>query len=300
MAYQYLAPILLMTIASSCSTYQRPEAFEAKMNRFSAKTNSQNIVPKIYPQPLLLQGRAPASIAPLKKVKPLNYSNKKLYFKGLYTQYQSLRNFASASTPIVKSCPHFHSSIVESKESGKVVEFITPKGAELEKIASLYIEAKNNPGLFPELHLPVQKLSNEDTIFSNIKNDKKTDQIPYQVQSAINIHLEKTYGELQELCQSGSSNNYFIFQNMTSLQKSQKLKRGEKALNSFFKTTLLSNMAIITSLESWTDTKMSPKVIQLNIEIMKRLKGLWFQDYLSQIISKRKKLTTYSNKGAHD
>ena len=41
MAYQYLAPILLITIASSCSSYQRPEAFEAKMNRFSAKTNSQ-------------------------------------------------------------------------------------------------------------------------------------------------------------------------------------------------------------------------------------------------------------------
>ena len=67
MAYQYLAPILIMTIASSCSSYQRPEAFEAKMNRFSAKINSQNIVPKIYPQPLLLQGRCTSKHCSIKK-----------------------------------------------------------------------------------------------------------------------------------------------------------------------------------------------------------------------------------------
>ena len=103
----------------------------------------------------------------------------------------ALRNYASASTPIIKSCPHFHSSFIEEKSKINSSEFITPKGAELEKISNLYVNAKSNPGLFPELHLPLQKTKVNDTVFANIKNDREIEMIPYQVQTAINIHLEK-------------------------------------------------------------------------------------------------------------
>lgn len=294
-----MSKLLVLSITlliSSCSTYHPPEAFEAKMNRFSARGGQKNTVPKIYTQPLLLKAsRAPASISPNQKIKPLNHSNRILYFIGLYGQYKALRNYASASTPIIKSCPHFHSSFIEEKSKINSSEFITPKGAELEKISNLYVNAKSNPGLFPELHLPLKKTTVKDTVFANIKNDREIEMIPYQIQTAINIHLEKTFGEIKELCDSGTSSNYFIFENLTRYQKKNKLKKDEATLKAMLKTTLISNMAILTSLEAWSNKKYHRKLKQLNAEITTRLKGAWFTDYLHQIVTKRREITLNGN-----
>ena len=170
-----MSKLLIISISLfslSCATYRPPEAFEAKMNRFVGNTGETNIVPKLYTQPLLLNdGRRPTSVN-TKKFKPLNYSNRKLYFISLYGQYKTMRNYASASTPIIKSCPHFHSALLTEKDKKDSFEFIVPKGAEFEKISNLYINAKNNPGLFPELHLPLEKDQETNTVFSHIKNDK--------------------------------------------------------------------------------------------------------------------------------
>ena len=287
-----LLVLSLSSLIASCSTYHPPEAFEAKMNRFSANHEQKNTVPDIYTQPLLLQtSREPASITPSEKMKPLNHSNKILYFIGLFGQYKALRNYASASTPIIKSCPHFHSSFIEEKNTANSAEFITPRGAELEKISKLYINAKSNPGLYPELHLPLKKETTKDTVFTNIKNDKEIELIPYQIQTAINIHLEKTFGELIELCNTGTSTNYFIFENLTRYQKKSEMKKNEQALKALLKTTLVSNMAILTSLEAWSNKKYHEKLKQVNAEITKRLKGTWYTDYLKQIVQKRREIT---------
>jgi hypothetical protein len=284
--------ILLLSLnLLSCASYRPPEAFEAKMNRFAASSGEKNIVPNLYTQPLLLdEGRTPASVS-RKGIKPLNYSNRILYFIGLYGQYKTMRNFASASTPIIKSCPHFHSTIIKNKTTEGSYEFIVPRGADFEKISQLYKNAKNNPGLFPELHLPLEKGNNKNTVFTHIKNDKDINEVPYQIQTAVNIHLEKTYGEIKELCLSGTSSNYFIYENLTRFQKNKKLKKSEKTLKAFFKTTLVSNMAILTSLQSWSKSKRSLKIEQINSEIMKRLEGKWISTYLEKLIERRKKLT---------
>lgn len=285
--------ISLILCTYSCSTYRPPEEFEAKMNRFSAFNEEQNIVPDLYTQPLLLQdGRAPASINP-QNYKPLDYSNKILYFLGLHGQYQSMRTYASASTPIIKICPHFHSTLIGDKKKKNVVEFISPKGTDVKKISKLYRNAKNNPGLFPELHLPMEKNNIKNTIFSNIKNDQKIEEIPYQIQTAINLHLEKTYGELQELCSTGTSSNYFIFENLTRFQKTKKLKKNEDTLKALFKTTVVSNMAILSSLQDWKEKNKNLEMNQLNYEIIKRLDGTWVSHYLSKLVTERKKITSH-------
>jgi len=290
-----MTKLLLITLiisSYSCSTYRPPEAFEAKMNRFSANSEEKNIVPELYTQPLLLEkGRAPASINP-NKYKPLNYSNKILYFMGLHGQYNAMRTYASASTPIVKSCPHFHSTLLGEKNKKDTVEFISPKGAEIKKISNLYRNAKNNPGLFPELHLPMEKNNLKNTIFSNIKNDKKIEEIPYQIQTAINLHLEKTYGELSELCSTGTSANYFIYENLTRLQKSKKFDKNEQTLKAFFKTTVISNMAILSSLQDWKQHEKTPELNQISFELIKRLNGTWVGMYLSKLVQERRKLTS--------
>lgn len=291
--------IVLFFTITSCSTYRPPEAFEAKMNRFEGTSEVANIVPKIYPQPLLLQERSPASITPYgKNIKPVNISDKKLYFTGLYSQYKQLRDFGSSTTPIINSCPHFHSVIVEDKEKKNHFSFIIPKGAEFEKLSNLYKEAKNNPGLYPELHLPTDKNNSYNTVFSNIKNDQKIDQIPYQIQLAINIHLEKTFGELKELCETGSSTNFYIYENLTNYQKMKNMKKNENTLISFLKTTLVANLAILTSLEAWAKNQNNLINDPVNFEILKRLKGVWFGDYLSHLVKKRRNLASIENNKA--
>ena len=138
----------------------------------------------------------------------------------------------------------------------------------------------------------MEKNNLKNTIFSNIKNDKKIEEIPYQIQTAINLHLEKTYGELSELCSTGTSANYFIYENLTRLQKSKKFDKNEQTLKAFFKTTVISNMAILSSLQDWKQHEKTPELNQISFELIKRLNGTWVGMYLSKLVQERRKLTS--------
>ena len=107
-----------------------------------------------------------------------------------------------------------HAPIFTLHLSKKKVRLIHPnlslqRERSLRKSRTYMLMQKVTLGCSPS-YTSLQKAKVDNTVFTNIKNDRETEMIPYQIQTAINIHLEKTFGEIKELCDSGTSSNYFI------------------------------------------------------------------------------------------
>ncbi len=248
-----LSAALLLT-ASCSSGFKRPESIEEKMTRFTSRHKNPNRVPKISVLPVkisLSKGtRAPASAQQEQKItsKPI-ISNKRLYFLGLYTQYKSLGRFITAEeTPELKHCPAFHSSLLNLKE-----EMACNPSSKLSVNFSGRYQALTPDAisLYPELALPTTLNNEETTLYSAIKSSQSPDKDTHELLSqAIKVHLTKTYKELEELCDSGTSHNYYNYENLTTYaeQNSGQFGANSQSLKILFKTTLFSNKAILESL----------------------------------------------------
>ena len=264
------------------------------MHRFSSNYKASNKVPEIMVQPLLLQSRSPASIPNLTKIneskKRYNISNKRLYFIGLFEQYQQLSKFSEKESPKVNGCPHFHSSLVNNQEKKRANQWKIPEGIVLQEKVEIYKNALNNPSFFPELHLPLDEKNLHPTVYDHYKNNSSEKELPELIQKAIEIHLKKTHREIEELCSTGSSENYFIYENLTSIGKKNKLTRSKENLKILFKTTIFSNLALTASLKAISKNRDKYNLTFTNheVEIIKRLDSSWVAGYLSNMILKRK------------
>ena len=290
----YLCLFICLNMVVSCSSYRPPESIDEKMKRFNTNYKTSNRVPQIMVQPLLLQGRSPASIPSLKTLqknnKRFNISNKRLYFIGLFEQYQQISQFSEEESPKINSCPHFHSNLIDNQTAKKNNQWKITEGIVLAEKVKIYRQALNNPSLFPELHLPLDEQNLHPTVYDYFKNNSKEDDLPGLIQNAIEIHLKKTYNEINELCQTGSSENYYIYENLTSIGKKSKFKRSKQSLQTLLKTTIFSNMALNASLRAVSKNHQQTDLSFTNYEaeIIKRLDSQWVAVYLSNMISKRK------------
>jgi hypothetical protein len=67
---------------------------------------------------------------------------------------------------------------------------------------------------------------------------------------AFKLHLEKTLEEIKELCENGSGENYYAFENLiTHMRANKEYHRSKEAMESLLKITLFSNLALISALE---------------------------------------------------
>lgn len=242
--------LLAIGLTSCAGSYRRPESFEAKMARFQPRNTNPNKVPKIEIAPSLPQtfsrsaGRGPASQTTSFKKLP---SNKRLYFITLYGQYRHLSSFVhTEQAPDIKHCPSFHTSLVNYKEG---LPPIQNKELSVEKRYSAL--TPDQLASYPELSLPMS-LTEETPRLYEVLKDKKGKTSTFYVTQALKVHLTKTYKELEELCESGSSDNYYNYENLTTHIQRQGSDFGptKKSLQSLLKTTVFSNMTLIKSLEN--------------------------------------------------
>ena len=234
-----LTIITLLFFIYSCSNNMRkPESFSDKMQRYHANQYSDNKVPQLeFPKHTFQkQSRKPASIKPQKK-KNLNISNKRLYFLTLHSQYTSLNELSGSIAPQVTICPNFHSSLTQVKKAQWKNQ--SKKAIDLSKV-----NYKNKKGYIPELDLPITRNSKKPTVKDVI--EKEGSEI---VSKAIQLHLTKTYSELQELCEFGNSDNYYTFENLYTLIQMGKVSGDQEKLSALLKTTLFTNEIIIESLK---------------------------------------------------
>ncbi|PIP94306.1 MAG: hypothetical protein COW00_03485 [Bdellovibrio sp. CG12_big_fil_rev_8_21_14_0_65_39_13] len=284
--------VTLALFASSCaSTYRPSETIEAKMARFESSKSMVNVVPDLPVKEVKISNRKPASAEADQVVDELaKKPNKRLYFSTLYTQYETMRKIPqNESAPTIQYCPHFHTSVVEYKESN-------PQGPAFNKVdwkqrykGDWTVLAES----YPELNLPLDDYNQHpkvSEVMSNSETSKMySDSINEVMNKAFSLHVMKTYRELTELCEVGTSDNYYAYENLLGHIERHEQSR-DPVLNNIktlFKTTLFSNMAIINSLgrSQKKITARGPASAQKSVEdsyqqaVLKRFGVEWFDEY---------------------
>ena len=279
--------LLLVHVFSCASSYKRPESFAQKMNRYRARISSNSIPrltvntnqfrkPASIPQQVAPKNRlnllkSPTLLPKNKNIENIHFSNKRIYFLSLLEQYRSFRSYLpqKTKTPSINSCPGLHGAFLEYMRShpsplpGRQANF-NPKGALL---------------ALPLSHNPQSK------ILKDIKENKRKKQL---FQKALHIHAEKIYSELVELCQYGSSNNYYAYENLMNHIKRhpQKFPVSPKNLQTLIKTTIFVNKILLSAIKQQSPSVgRSPAALsqESNPWIEKAMNKnhlKWFKQYL--------------------
>ncbi|MEA9356443.1 hypothetical protein SHI21_09525 [Bacteriovorax sp. PP10] len=295
-----------LTVLASCSS---PESYQTKMSRYTPKQYGVNQVPEITTSGFQFTtqkgSRLPASADKGVSVESVQsdeatLSNKKLYFLTLFGQYESMNKYASEfDAPKVSICPHFHNSLIEHNDR-RPAGFSSRVSAKSTK-KFVYDSTKLNDAEYvsnhPELSLPLAKNEVTPKVIDIFRsegsklNDSKMNEL---VHTALDIHLSKTYAEIRELCEYGVSDNYYIYENMITHIKNSNFPPAEKNMNTLLKTTVFSNIALVTAVE-----KIQPQITRsiasvekkkdvsapYSNELMTRLNVEWAREYFDHLRS---------------
>lgn len=286
----YIASISLVVSCSS-TYYKRSETIAEKMNRYETRGLDNNKVPKHDLFPNFKKTRAGRGLASKTSSPKLNFSNKRLYFLSLFSQYESLRNYLpEVKTNDINICPSFHTSVVDFKKSFR-------PHAENQSIFTnrnylSNLQNTNIKAIYPELSLPLSERNLYPTAFDLILNKvSNKDEVKKIVSKAFHMNMTKIRKELVELCDTGFSSNYYIYENLlTHIQSHGSLDHSTNGIKTLFKTSLFSNMALLNSLQTQSRSLrmlasggMNQSHNKYENEIIRRLDVKWTQSYFNKI-----------------
>ena len=281
-----LLNILIVLLISSCSSsYKQPETFSSKMSRFNPQTEKINLIPSTPPLPEKFSfSRRPASVDKKPRKEKKLRPSKHLYFLTLFDQYQSLKAYSPAILPNINTCPHFHTALL--KEGFKYSQRKNKKRLNYKFLNKGHLKDINFLSSAPELYLPMTEKSKKPKVIDIIKGQDK-ENWPSTIQKALSYHAFKTFREIEQLCLLGKSTNYYNFQNLlTTIQKSKMgFKPSKENLRILLKTTIFSNMSLISSLkkkeQNRAPSSLNSKETKLKKQILSRMKAPWAQDYFN-------------------
>jgi hypothetical protein len=281
MSQKLVLGVSFLFFLSSCGHYSAPESFEAKMARYQIRHNHTGVIPQIEPINFKsTKSRAPASVEAeqFEATEEVNFSNKKLYFVALYRQYNQMTSYSSTPAREIKQCPSFHSAMVDHATipSGQTKWSVSYQNNKLND--------ENYARYFPELYLPVGQDSAIPRVIDLARKDHS--KLQALTQQAVDRHVDKTYAELAELCEYGTSDNYYAFENLhTEIKRRNVTSADSEGMKILLKTTLFSNKALLQSLSRNTKASRAPASIvpitDYDSEVMKRLGVPWAKQYFN-------------------
>lgn len=304
---------VLMTLTFILASCAGPESYHEKMSRYSPRSNvGKNVVPQIETASFKFKNsttRLPASSeTPKTSVEKIpsdeqSLSNKKLYFLTLYGQYESMKKYSHQfDAPTMNICPQFHTSLLEhkSRKPAGTLGVVSYKDNKKFTYDASKIEDNTYVADRPELSLPMDSSEVTPRVVDVFRsegakiNDVKMNEI---IHKAIDIHLSKTYAEIRELCEFGVSNNYYIYENLITHIKNSDFKATDKNMNTLLKTTIFSNISLVTSLDriqaipmrsiaSVSPTPRETSAPYAN-EVMSRLSVEWAKEYFDHLKSSK-------------
>mgnify|MGYP003671448446 CR=1 FL=1 len=271
-----LLPICALTLVA-CGHYAPPETFESKMARYQVKHEGTAGVPEIEPVSFkATRTRGPASVSVESQDEDTQFSNRKLYFITLYKQYHELASFSNTQARELKQCPSFHSALVDHSVA------FTPRNEWHVSYNQEKIQDDNYAKFYPELYLSMDDNSKTPRVLDIAR--KNVNESQTLVQTAIDKHVDKTHSELAELCEYGTSDNYYAFENLnTEMKKRNVATASTSGMKILLKTTIFSNKALIESLKRSSKPSRSPassvKQTDFELMVMNRLGVPWAEKY---------------------
>ena len=301
-----LLTITFSTVLSSCAG---PESYYQKMARYTPQTAVlKTSVPQIDSEGFqfkLKSTRVPAStkssVTSIEKTssEEATLSNKKLYFLTLLGQYEGLKKYAQDfEAPSVNICPHFHTSVLDhkSRKPASVYSNVEIKDGKKFSYDSNRFSDQDYVASRPELSLPLSRDEVTPKVIDIFRSEglaHNDDKMNEMVHKALDIHLAKTYSEIRELCEYGVSNNYYIYENLITHIKNSDFKPATVNMNTLLKTTVFSNIALVTSLDkikpsslrsiASVEPKLKDSTASYANEVMSRLSVQWAKEYFDHI-----------------
>ena len=270
----------MLGIFSCAYNYKKTESFAQKMHRYQAKTHV-HFVPKLkislekfkkHEKRTSAQSRRPASAQDKQKIpRRIVNSNKKLYFLSLLKQYDFFRRYAMKPTPEIKVCPHFHSAILYHRQMEVALFPFSQNVWERIEVSG------------PLLSLPLKRDARNPTIRElSSKQLKKYGGTQEALKKALAIHGEKIYSELSELCEYGSSDNYYAYENLMGhiKKRSRGFSPSPKNFQALIRTTLFSNQVLLK--------RLTKRDLKRQRRGPASVKGPFTDPYLQQIMKKAK------------
>lgn len=315
---QLLTTLICTTALMGCaSSYRRPESVEDKMKRYRPITHSSNttpVLPLIEAQKHLSwmnkekTGRAPASVDSQEKADEFaaQQSHKRLYFLTLFSQYELLQKYVPEyQASQIRVCPHFHSSLVSHQESyGATPQMSFEKKDYSTDLIQMIKEDETYLSLHPELALPMQSDDPRPRVIDLVTQKTGTNpEVKKYLDLAVSTHLTKTYSELSELCEFGSSDNYYIYENlMSSVEREGGLEKNVQGLQVLLKTSTMFNHALISAINpkiessgasrapASTKEKFKPfsPADKYATELLTRMKAQWASPYYNGLQAQKK------------
>jgi hypothetical protein len=280
--------LFISNLVSCSSNYKKPEAFSAKIKRFSPLEEYINTVPSSAPLSENIRfSRRPASLETKRKQKVFG-SNKSLYFLTIFDQFQTLKSYSKLVLPSIESCPYFHNSLTLRKNKLSLNK--RKKNINFYFLNKSHLINADFLSSAPELYLPMTGQNQKPRVIDILKKQEK-EQWDHTIKKAISFHTLKIFREISQLCFKGKSTNYYNYQNLiTFIKKEKNFKPSKNNLKILLKTTLFSNMALISSLRKKAKGRnlasMDREERELGNQVLYRFKATWAQDYFDKIKKK--------------
>ncbi len=228
----------------------------------------------------VLKPRTGRSIASVNIDKPdelAHLSNRQLYFLNTYQQFKALGKITGKGTDI-KACPAFHDVLLKNDQSLKENSDYT-----LEE----YTVVRNNPEniyLYPVLATPY---SDSQDLYSVLVENNWENSKEHTLNALTHFH-KINKDELHELCDTGVSAGYFVYENLVTYFKADtSLYRTTEGVEALLKVPVVASLYITDSLRKNSFWSQEAELIQ---SLFKRVNGDWFNQFRKEIQNRHHKV----------
>ena len=206
-------------------------------------------------------------------------SNRQLYFLSYYKQYLSLAKILGKKNA-VQSCPSFHHVILENQKELERDTGTYSAQIDLEKV-------KTNQALIGKYPVLAVPYSTGGDLYSQLvrKDWAESDK---HLTAALEYYHEIEKKEISELCDTGVSPGYYVYENLVSYFKNDRsFHRTKEGLKALLKVPVIANMVILDNLKIENYPNFSA---QNNFDawLIERSNLTWFKEYRDQVSYKRK------------
>lgn len=209
------------------------------------------------------------------------FSNKQVYFFTLLQQYKTLNSIINISDKEL-SCPKFHNDLLSY---GPMIS-VQKSSYSLDHNYSQVLSNEKLLATYPIMALPYQKQAD---VYSYYKTHQKN--LSSVIVQAISDYNNKNFVELKELCEKGSSDGYYIYENFVNIY-GPNINHNEVKLEAILNIPVFSNMLLLDSFK----VSQFEGINIFNDKVLNRSNLGWFKNYLYElrkIRNNESKLSTY-------
>lgn len=267
--------LILFMFTLSCSNVVETKKY-SQFDRVSYLSEDETR-PEFYFSSFDKNNRAPASIQAQNDYTTQETSLRAAYFVSIWTQKKQMESILQSQSN--NYCPAFHQEVLRHK---------TVQEERFYSFKEMFRKIKNNknPLAYPILALPYK---GSDLYSFSQKNKLKVE----DVKIAFENFYQLTVKEVNDLCETGVSEGYFMTKNLTDYYVNQKsFASSNKHLEAMLKTPYGANLYMINS--------FSVKSLNRNVSLLSNLNANWFIGYLDTLKDARNNKVVINENSSKD